>query len=116
MNFLYRSAPPAYKGCAPVATPATFRITSGLWGLFAGGGQPAYRQASGVKPTAASAPQGWWPALFGGGVQYRRAPESVVAADEATAPDVVDAVTAIREGWLREEDEVDVALREIHIW
>jgi hypothetical protein len=111
MNFLYRSAPPAYKGCAPYAAPTTYRATSGLWRLLVGGGQPAYRQASGVSPTATSAPRGWWPALFGGDVQYRRAPEPAVA-----EPEVVDAVTALREGWLREEDEVDVALREIHIW
>jgi hypothetical protein len=48
-------------------------------------------------------------------VQYRRAPEPVLAPPAADT-EVVDAVTAIREGWLREEDEVDVALREIHIW
>ena len=115
MNFLYRSAPPAYKGCAPYAAPTTYPVTSGVWRLIVGGGQPAYRQASGVSPAATSAPRGWWPALFGGNVQYRRAPEPVLAPPAADG-EVVDAVTAIREGWLREEDEVDVALREIHIW
>ena len=116
MNFLYRSAPPPYKGCAPHATPTTVPTPSGVWSVIAGGGQPAYRQRSGGSTTAPGAARGFWPAWFAGSVAYRKAPERVLAADALADPAVVDAVTAIRESWLREEDEVDVALREIHIW
>src|SRR5688500_13047931 len=116
MNFLYRSAPPAYKGCAPHATPATFPTPSGVWSVIAGGGQPTYRQRSGVSTTAQVEARGFCPAWFAGSVEYRKAPECVLAADALAEPAVVDAVTAIREGWLCEEDAVDVALSEIHIW
>lgn len=87
MDILYRTSPPAYKGCAP---PSEKRgLLSGFWCyLFGGGSAPAYRTLNGRSGSAASAAQRCWWQAFPPTPAYKPAPEPDLepASDEPADP------------------------------
>lgn len=117
MDFIYRSAAPFYKGCEANASQASTRSRPGFWsGLVLGGARPAYRLSSGTA-TAVQVSRPWWD-VMSQAPQYKAAPV-FQPADAETDPAGCDEAEATywRDDWRRQEDEdeVDVALREIRI-
>ena len=74
MDILYRTAAPAYRGCAPQPKQRN-GILSGFWCyLFGSGSAPAYRTKDGKNGSAAPvAPRCWWQA-FPSTPAYKPAP------------------------------------------
>ena len=92
MDILYRTAPPAYRGCHPQPQQRT-GLLAGFWCyLFGAGSAPAYRTKSGKNGSAApTASRCWWQA-FPSTPAYKPAPSPDVglapAEDDETAEDV----------------------------
>ena len=76
MEILYRSQPPAYRGCSPPPTQARSGFVANLWCyLFGSGSAPAYRTKNGKHGSAVTAaPRCWWQA-FPSTPAYRPAPQ-----------------------------------------
>ncbi len=108
MEFLYRTAPPAYRGCSPQPNPRT-GLLAGFWcNVFGGGSAPVYRTKNGQSGAAApAATRCWWQA-FPATPQYKAAPSR----DLATAPDDGAGCECPA------EDEVtsEHVRSEIHVW
>jgi hypothetical protein len=81
MEFLYRTATPAYRGCPPQPKQRTGLLSGLGCYLFGGGSAPVYRTKGDLNGSAGQvAPRCWWQA-FPTTPQYKAAP----------APDPVDA-------------------------
>ena len=84
MDFLYRTAAPAYRGCSPQPQQRSTNILSGLWCyLFGSGSAPSYRTKGGKNGAAAPTAQRCWWQAFPATPSYKTAPE----VDLSTAPD-----------------------------
>ena len=107
MEFLYRTAAPAYRGCSPQPKQRT-GLLAGFWcNVFGGGSAPSYRTKDGKNGAAApTAPRCWWQA-FPATPQYKAAPSVGLG----TAPD---------DGAACEGSEEDVTTEHVpsvvHIW
>jgi len=107
MEFLYRTAPPAYRGCSPQPKPRT-GLLAGFWcNVFGGGSAPSYRTKNGRSGAAAPvATRCWWQA-FPATPQYKAAH----SADLATAPDEGEACECPEEEVASED-----VRSEVHVW
>jgi len=84
MDILYRSEPPAYRGCSAPPVQRT-RFLAGLWcHLFGRGSAPVYRTNDG-SGSAAPASRCWWQ-VFPSTPAYQPAP-SPSPDDVPTTPD-----------------------------
>jgi hypothetical protein len=107
MEFLYRTATPAYRGCSPQSKQRTGLLAGLGCYLFGGGTAPTYRTKHGTNGAAApTAPRCWWQA-FPTTPSYKAAPPI----DLDTAPD---------DGAACECDQEDVTNEDVpsvvHIW
>lgn len=74
MEILYRTAPPAYRGCSPQPKQRN-GLLSGLWCyLFGGGSAPAYRTKNGKNGSAAPVVSRCWWQAFPSTPEYKPAP------------------------------------------
>jgi len=89
MELLYRTAPPAYRGCSPPAQRTGF--LGNLWCyLFGSGSAPSYRTADGRNGSAGpTATRCWWQA-FPSTPSYETAPPAPPPDDVPDEPDPGD--------------------------
>jgi hypothetical protein len=107
MEFLYRTATPAYRGCSSQPTQRTGLLSGLTCYLFGGGTAPTYRTKDGKNGAAApTAPRCWWQA-FPSTPPYKAAPS--VGLD--TAPDD-GAACECPEDEVTSEDVPSV----VHVW
>src|SRR5262249_13401584 len=62
MEFLYRSAIPAYKGTHTQPTQST-GLLAGLGSVLGGGATPAYKTVAGANAQASAPARSWWRAV-----------------------------------------------------
>jgi hypothetical protein len=117
MDFIYRNAAPSYKGSETRTSQLLAEPRTGFWcGL--GGGGPVYRTAGSGGPVMQPVSRSWWhflsptPQYHAAPVFQPQEPEPPPAGCEQ--PEVE--ATFWREDWRREDDDVDIALREIRIY
>ena len=83
MEFLYRTAAPAYRGCSSQPKQRTGLLAGLGCYLFGGGSAPTYRTKDGRNGAAAPTAQRCWWQAFPATPSYKAAPE----VDLSTAPD-----------------------------
>ncbi len=103
MDILYRSQPPAYRGCSPPPQQGRSGFLSGLWCyLFGSGSAPVYRTKHGQNGSAApAAPRCWWQA-FPSTPAYKPAPQPS-RDDVSTTPEFSGAGDDPARDWAADE-------------
>jgi hypothetical protein len=87
MDILYRTQPPAYRGCNPPPQQARSGFLAGLWCyLFGSGSAPVYRTMNGQSGSAVMAPDRCWWQAFPSTPIYKSAPP-VPSPDDAPTGD-----------------------------
>jgi hypothetical protein len=118
MDFIYRNAAPCYKGSETRASQASTGPRPGFWCGLVGGARPPYRKAGSAGGVMQPVPRSWWhwmsvtPQYKAAPVFQPQEPEPPPAGCSKPEPEAA----YWREDWRREDDDVDIALREIRIY
>jgi hypothetical protein len=83
MEFLYRTATPAYRGCTPPPTQAPTSFLAGLWCSLFGAAKPAYQTRDANGAPAPVEPRCFWQ-VVPSAQAYKAAPSVTSSEPEPT--------------------------------